>query len=132
MTGTFKFELVSPERILISGDAEQVQLSGAEGDMTILPGHAPVISTLRPGMLEIEIAGSKSRMFVKSGFAEVEPDRVTVLAEKAFNMAEFDAGRIADELKIAETELADAKDDASKAFAERAVEQLRLLSSKAA
>lgn len=127
MAGTFKFELVSPERVLIAGDAEQVLISGAEGDMTILPGHAPVISTLRPGILEIEIGGTKSRMFVKSGFAEVEPERVTVLAEKAYDMAEMDSGRVADELKIAEAELADAKDDDAKAFAERALEQLRAL-----
>ena len=91
MAGTFKFELVSPERVLMTRDAEQVLLPGAEGDMTILPGHAPVISTLRPGVLDISLSGSKSRVFVKSGFAEVEPDRVTVLAETAYDLAELDA-----------------------------------------
>ena len=127
MAATFKFELVSPERVLMTGDAEQVLLPGAEGDMTILPGHAPVISTLRPGVLDISLSGSKSRVFVKSGFAEVEPDRVTVLAETAYDLAELDAAKIASELAIAEAELADAKDDDTRFLANEAVGALTRL-----
>lgn len=127
MSGTFKFELVSPEKVLMSGDAEQVTLPGIEGEMTILAGHAPVISVLRPGVIEIAMPGSKARIFVKSGFAEVQPDRVTVLAEKAIDMADMDANRIGDELKVAEADLAEAKDDTARMLAERAAEQLRSL-----
>ena len=132
MAGTFKFELVSPEKVLMSADAEQVMLPALEGDMTVFPSHAPVVVTLRPGVLDIGLAGSKSRIFVRSGFAEIVPDRVTVLAEKAFDMADVDAAHIASELKTAEEELALANDDDTKFMAARAVEQLRLLSGKAA
>lgn len=121
MAGTFKFELVSPERVLLAGDAEQVLLPGVEGDMTILPGHAPVISTLRPGVLDVVLQGSKARLFVKSAFAEVEPDRVTVLAEKAYDLGEVDAAALAAELAAAEAELRDAKDDTARFVASEAV-----------
>ena len=129
MASTFKFELVSPERILMSGDAEQVLLPGAEGDMTILAGHAPVISTLRAGVLDVVLTGSKSRIFVKSGFAEVSPDRVTVLADKAYDMADFNAERIGGELAAAEAELAAAADDDTRFFANEAVSVLSKLKS---
>jgi F-type H+-transporting ATPase subunit epsilon len=127
MSGTFKFELVSPEKVLMSGDAEQVMLPGIEGEMTILPGHAPVISVLRPGVIDVALSGAKSRIYVKSGFAEVEPDRVTVLAEMAVDLADFDQGRIALELAAAETALADAKDDTARMLAQGAVDQLKSL-----
>jgi F-type H+-transporting ATPase subunit epsilon len=124
MASTMKFELVSPERVLLSGDAEQVLIPGAEGDMGILPGHAPVVSTLRPGILEIALTSSKSRIFVKSGFAEVSPDRVTVLADRAFDMADMDQARIASELEAAEAELAAASDDDTRFHASEAVSVL--------
>ena len=121
MAETFKFELVSPERILMSGNAEQVLIPGAEGDMTILPGHAPVVSTLRPGVLDVGLEGSRARLFVKSGFVEVEPDRVTVLAHKAYDLAELAPATIADELAGAEAELAEAKDDTARFLASEAI-----------
>jgi F-type H+-transporting ATPase subunit epsilon len=132
MAGTFKFELVSPEKVLLSADAEQVLLPAAEGEMTVFPQHAPVVVTLRPGVLEIVTGGTKSRMFVQSGFAEIVPDRLTVLAEKAFDLAEADASYIAAALKTAEEQLAAANDDDARFMASRAVEQLRALSGKAA
>lgn len=132
MAGTFKFELVSPEKVLMSADAEQVMLPAVEGDMTVFPSHAPVVVTLRPGVLDIALVGSKSRIFVRSGFAEIVPDRVTVLADKAFDMDGIDPALIAAELKSAEEELAAATDDDAVFMASRAVEQLRLLGGKAA
>ncbi len=132
MAGTFKFELVSPERILISGDAEQAVLPGSEGQMTIFAGHAPVVTTLRPGMIEVAIGGASKKIFVKSGFAEIDAERVTVLAEKAYEAGELDAARVAEELRTAEAELADAKDDEAMLMAASAVEQLRALGGKAA
>jgi len=127
MASTIRFELVSPERILLSGEAEQVLLPGSEGDMTILPGHAPVISTLRPGVLDVMMSGSKARLFVKSAFAEVGPDRVTVLAEKAYDVAELDAATVAAELAAAEAELSAAKDDSARLAANEAVSALSRL-----
>jgi F-type H+-transporting ATPase subunit epsilon len=127
MAQTFKFELVSPERVVLSGEAEQVLLPGSEGDMTILPGHAPVVTTLRPGVLDVTLAGSKIRVFVKQAFAQVEPDRLTVLAEKAFDVAVVGHGTISTELAAAEAELAQAKDDEQRLTANHAIAALSSL-----
>jgi len=128
MAATFHFELVSPERILLATeDAEQVQLPGAEGDFTVFAGHTPVISALRPGILELNIGGSRRRMYVRGGFAEVQPDSLTVLAQMAMEVSEMDSGRIESELEIATSELTNAKDDDSRRLAWFAVEQLKAL-----
>ena len=132
MAGTFKFELVSPERILISVDADQVVVPGADGDFAVLAGHAPVITTLRPGVLDVTAGSTKRRLFVKSGFAEVDPARLTILAQSAYDVDELTPALLASELKSAEAELASAKDDASKAMADTLVSELKRLSAKAA
>jgi F-type H+-transporting ATPase subunit epsilon len=131
MAATFNFELVTPERLLISGEAEQVVVPGAEGDFAVLAGHAPVISTLRPGILEITQPTGKKRIFVKKGVAEADPDRLTVLAQTAVAMEDLDAAQIAAELKAAEAELAEAKDDQSKRMAEILIDLLRRMQAKA-
>ncbi|MBS0235154.1 MAG: F0F1 ATP synthase subunit epsilon [Proteobacteria bacterium] len=132
MAGTFRFELVSPERVLMSVDAEQVVVPGNDGDFTVLAGHAPVISTLLPGILDVTAGSMRKRLFVKSGFAEVDPSRLTVLAEKAFDVDELSAATIAEELKSAEAELAVAKDDSSKRMADTLISELKRLSPRAA
>lgn len=132
MAGTFQFELVTPEQLLLAGEAEQVVIPGVEGDFAVLSGHAPVISTLRAGILEITMADAKRRVFVKKGVAEADPERLTVLAQTAVDVDDFDSQQIADELKVAEAELAEAKDDQSKLLAERLVDQLKRLQAKAA
>lgn len=132
MAGTFKFELVSPERVLLSIDADQVVVPGSDGEFAVLAGHAPVIATLRPGVLDVTAGGTKRRLFVKSGFAEVDPSRLTVLAEKAYDVEELSASAIAEELKSAEAELAAAKDDSAKHMADTLVNELKRLSTKAA
>ncbi len=132
MAGTFKFELVSPERVLLSIDADQVVVPGSDGEFAVLAGHAPVIATLRPGVLDVTAGGTKRRLFVKSGFAEVDPSRLTVLAEKAYDVEELSASAIAEELKSAEAELAAAKDDNAKRMADTFVNELKRLSAKAA
>jgi F-type H+-transporting ATPase subunit epsilon len=124
MAQTFTFELVSPEKVLLSGEAEQVQLPGAEGDMTILPGHSPLVSTLRPGLIDVVFAGSKSRVFVRQAFAQVEPDRLTLLAEKAYDVAELTPSSISLELSAAEAELAQAKTDEQRLVANQAIAAL--------
>jgi len=123
MAGTFKFELVTPERMALSEDAAQVVVPGVEGEFTVLPGHAPVISALRPGVIEVVLPDArKSRIFVKGGFAEVDADRLTVLAERALPVESMDT---AAELETAEAELAAASDDAARLAAASAVESLR-------
>ena len=132
MAGTFKFELVSPERILLSVDADQVVVPGADGDFAVLAGHAPVIATLRPGVLEVTAGGSKTRLFVKSGFCEVDPSRLTILAQKAYNVDDMTPAIVADELKIAEADMASAKTDDARAMADILISELKRLSAKAA
>ncbi len=91
MADTVEFELVSPERLLLSIPVEMVVVPGSEGDFGVLPGHAPVISTMRPGVISIWNGGTVDRrVFVAGGVAEVQPERCTVLAEDAVPLDEAD------------------------------------------
>lgn len=113
MADPFKFDLVSPERLLVSGEVEQVLVPGAEGDMTVLAHHAPVLTTLRPGLLEIGMAGGKTQhFFIRGGFAEVNPNGLTVLAETAIDLDELKADQLSQTIKDAEEDVADATDNA--------------------
>ena len=126
MAGTFKFELVTPERMALSQDAAQVVVPGVEGDFTVLAGHAPVISALRPGIIDVTLPdASKTRIFVKGGFAEVDAGHLTVLAERALDVEAMDAATVAAELETAQADLASATDDAARLAAASAVERLR-------
>jgi F-type H+-transporting ATPase subunit epsilon len=126
MAGTFKFELVTPERMVLSEDASQVVVPGLEGAFTVLSGHAPVIAALRPGVIDATLADDRSvRVFVKGGFAEVDADRLVVLAEHAIDVAE--SAGIATELETAEAELAAATGDAARLAAAFAVAELQAL-----
>jgi len=107
---TFHFELVSPERLLFSGDVEQVDLPGAEGDFGVLAQHAPMVTTLRPGILTVHAAGGEQKIVVLGGFAEVSADGLTVLADSADAVEDIDrtmiSARISElEGRIAKTEL---------------------------
>jgi F-type H+-transporting ATPase subunit epsilon len=83
------FELVSPVKLLLSGDVESVVIPGSEGEMTILAQHAPVLTSLRAGVVVVSSAKSSERIFVRGGFAEVNPKGLTVLAERAIPEAEM-------------------------------------------
>jgi F-type H+-transporting ATPase subunit epsilon len=122
MADKTQFELVSPERLLISKAVDMVVVPGSEGDFGVLPDHAPLISSVRPGVIAV-FEGNQvtDRIFVAGGFAEVTGERCTVLAEQAVPLAELDRGRIEGELKDARDDLTDAKTDADRAAAERAV-----------
>jgi F-type H+-transporting ATPase subunit epsilon len=122
---TFPFELVSPTRLVFSGEAEQVDVPGAEGDFGVLPGHAPFISALRPGVLSIRNGADLKRSFVRGGFAEVNPEGLTVLAETAVPVEDVDREAMADAIKAAEKNVADARDDAARWKAVEAAEQLK-------
>ncbi len=116
MADKVEFELVSPERLLLSEQVDMVVVPGAEGDFGVLPRHAPLISTLRPGVIRIfEGREVKERIFVAGGFAEVTPERCTVLAEEAQRVGDIDPGKLDQELKDLGEDLADAKSDEEKA-----------------
>jgi F-type H+-transporting ATPase subunit epsilon len=121
---TLSFELVTPERVALSGEASAVVVPGLEGQFTVLPGHAPIISALRPGMVEVALADDKRRLFVKGGVAEVDGQRLTVLAERALEETALTAETIAAELTVAEAELAAAGDDTARLAAASAIELL--------
>jgi F-type H+-transporting ATPase subunit epsilon len=122
------FELVAPERLLFSGAVAQVIVPGLEGEFTVLPLHAPVLSTLKPGVLTVTaLNGESERIFVRGGFAEVNPAGLTVLAEEAIPLAELSADRLAEQLRNAEDDLADAKDEQARQQAQEAVDHLRQL-----
>jgi F-type H+-transporting ATPase subunit epsilon len=109
-----QFELVSPEKLLLSDDVEMVVVPGAEGDFGVLPGHAPMISTVRPGVIHIFEGGSvKSRIFVAGGFAEVTAERCTVLAEEAVPLDEIDRAGVEKDLQDANEDIRDAGGDAA-------------------
>ena len=120
--GKVAFELVSPERLLLSQEVDMVVVPGEEGDFGVLTRHAPMISTLRPGVIQVHEGGSVTEsIFVAGGFAEVTPARCTVLAEEALPIGEIDRSATEQRLSDAKDDLLDAKDDAAKASAERQI-----------
>jgi len=123
-----KFELVSPERLLLSAEVQQVTVPGTEGLFTVLPNHAPVLSTLRPGVVEvITEEGSSQRIFVRGGFAEVNNLGLTVLAEVAIPLAELDSKVLEDQIRNAEEDVADAQDDETRRRAQESLDHFREL-----
>ncbi len=131
MAGTFKFELVSPERVLVSEDASEVIVPGTDGQFTVLPGHAPFISSLRPGTMLIKLATGERRVFVRGGIAEVEPDSLTILAQHLIDLEDGGRGAaIEAEIKTAEAMLAASKDDAERLAAEDTITQLRAVAGR--
>jgi F-type H+-transporting ATPase subunit epsilon len=124
---TFHFDLVSPEKLLLSGEVEQVDLPGSEGDLGVLAGHAPLVTTLRPGILTVYREGGAMRIVVNGGFAEVGPSGLTVLADMAAPVEDFDPAVLAGEIKGAEEALAGLKDDALRDQRMLRLDQLRAL-----
>ena len=122
------FELVSPERLLVSEEVEMVVVPGREGDFGVLPQHSPLISTVRPGVIDIYQDGKvDKRIFVVGGFAEVNFEGCTVLAEEALGLDEIDRAGAEERLRYAETDLKDAADDVERASAEHDIEIATLL-----
>lgn len=128
MADTFTFELVSPERLLISEDAESVVVPGSEGDFQVLANHAPILTTLRAGLLDVVLPGGKERrIFVRGGFAEAGPESLTVLAQTAIDSADLDKAALAQEIKNAEEDVSDAKDDEARDKAQNKLDQMKLI-----
>jgi F-type H+-transporting ATPase subunit epsilon len=122
------FDLVAPEKLLFSGEVRQVDLPGAEGDFGVLADHAPLIATLRPGVLVIhEEAGERLRIVVHGGFAEVTASGLTVLADAAVPAEEVDVDVLSGIIKDTEEDVADTKDDWQRDKLSRRLAQLRAL-----
>ncbi len=120
-------DFVSPESVLFSGDVDQVDLPGAEGDMGILGGHAPLVTTLRPGIVTIYRGDAREPVVVTGGFAEVGPAGLTVLADRAVARADFDTATLANEIKDTEEDVADTSDEHQRDKLARHLDQLKTL-----
>jgi F-type H+-transporting ATPase subunit epsilon len=120
------FELVSPERLLISAEVDMVVVPGSEGDFGVLPGHSPLISSVRPGVIRIHDQGEVSeRIFIKGGFAEVTSEGCTVLAEEAVLISELDRDGLEQRIADAGEDLEDAQTDEARHKAEATLALLR-------
>ncbi len=123
---TFTFELVSPERQLFSGPVESVVVPGTDGDMTVLANHAPLITSLRPGMVAVNDGkGPSRRIFVRGGFADISGAGLTILAEQAIDAADINAEDVAQQLRNAEEDLRDAKSPELRIAAEEKLASFR-------
>ena len=116
MADTMQFDLVSPERKLASGQATAVRIPGADGDFTAMPLHAPVVSTLRPGLLSVDMDGGTTEFAVTGGFAQVTAENATVLADAAMPKGEVTAEFLAE--LVSATEGEDVTDDTAKRVAD--------------
>ncbi len=112
MAEALKLELVSPEKELVSRQVKAVQVPGLEGAFEVLPGHAPVLSILRPGVLGItEVSGTETKFFVRGGYVEVAGDEMSVLAEYAIPVEQLNPAQIEQEIRWAQEDLEDARND---------------------
>jgi F-type H+-transporting ATPase subunit epsilon len=126
MADTIHLDLVSPERLLLSDDVEMVTMPGADGYFGVLKGHAPVMASLKPGVIEIKGGAEDGlRIFVRGGFAEVNANEVTVLAEEAIPMSEIDAAALDSRIKNTEEDLTLAKTDAERARVTETLDHLK-------
>ena len=130
MADLLKFELVSPERLLSSGDVQQVVVPGTEGEFTVLVNHAPVLSTLKPGVVTVtDESGTAERIFVRGGFAEVNPAGLTILAEEAVAVSDLSADDLAQKIQNAQEDVNDASDPEKKRRAQETLDHLTQLQS---
>jgi F-type H+-transporting ATPase subunit epsilon len=124
---TFQFDLVSPDRLLFSEQVDQVDVPGSEGDFGVLAGHAPYVATLKPGIVTVHRGSERLRIVVVGGFAEVNPTGLTILADMATPLDEFDREVLAGEIKDTEEDAADASDGRTKDRLQHRLSQLRAL-----
>jgi F-type H+-transporting ATPase subunit epsilon len=129
--GKIHLDLVSPEQLLLSDDVDMVTVPGADGYFGILPGHAPVMSALRPGVIEIKggVEDGDMKLFIRGGFAEVTPTQVSVLAEEAIPLPDFTIEMLDQRITDAEEEVIAAPTEAEKLRISEALDQLKLLRS---
>ena len=128
MAEAYKFELVSPERLLVSEAVEYVIVPGTEGEMTVMANHAPVMSTVKPGVVTVKpVSGEEQRYVVFGGFVDILPDGCTLLAESATPVGDIDRDDLARRIQEAKEDVADARNDEDRTKAEQFLAQLATL-----
>lgn len=128
MAEAYKFELVSPERLLVSEQVEYVVIPGSEGEMTVMAKHAPVMTTIKPGVVTVKpVSGAEQKFVVFGGFADVLPDVCTLLAESAVAVADINRDDLSRRIQDAKEDLADAKSDEDRTKAEEFLNHLATL-----
>jgi len=127
MADKILFELVSPEKLLLSKAVDMVTVPGTEGYMGVMAGHSPLVSTLRAGMIDMKDEGVDTRFFIRGGFVEINPGKVTVLAEEAIPMSEMDLAILDQRIADAQEDEIAAKTDADRARAAQMVDDLKLV-----
>jgi F-type H+-transporting ATPase subunit epsilon len=126
---TFAFELVSPERLLFTGQVAQVIVPGMEGDFAVMKDHMPFMTALRPGVLSITADDGEKRVFLRGGFADVSPNGLTVLAEQAIPVEEMGPGGLDAEIRVAEQDLESAGTEEARRLAAERLAQMQELKS---
>ncbi|MBL4788299.1 MAG: F0F1 ATP synthase subunit epsilon [Kordiimonadaceae bacterium] len=121
MTDTLHLEIVSPERLLKDAEVAMVVVPGMDGDFAAMPQHAPMMSTIRPGVIEIyeQESGTAERLFVKGGLAQISPEGLTILAEETLSLDGVNAEELAQNISNMQEDIQDAKDDVARAAAEK-------------
>lgn len=128
MAEGFKFELVSPERLLVSEEVEAVVIPGADGEMTVLAQHAPTMTTIKPGVVTVKpVSGAEERYVVFGGFADILPEGCTLLAESAVAVKDIDRQELSERINNAREDVADARNDAARTRAEQYLAHLTTL-----
>ncbi len=121
MTDTLHYEIVSPERLLKDAEAAMIVVPGMEGDFAALPNHAPMMSTIRPGVVEIyeTEGGNAERLFVKGGLAQISHSGLTILAEETLSLDDVDSADLDKKIADVREDIEDAKDDVERAGLEK-------------
>ena len=127
MADKIAFDLVSPEKLLLSAEADMVTVPGTEGYMGVMAGHASLVSTLRAGMIDVKIDGKDDRYFIRGGFAEINAAKITVLADEAIPMTELDLAVLDQRIADAQEDELAAETDAARARAAQLVDDLKLV-----
>ncbi|HEX4027667.1 MAG TPA: F0F1 ATP synthase subunit epsilon [Rhizomicrobium sp.] len=126
-SGKIAFDLISPERLLLSIDADMVTVPGTEGYLGVMAGHAPLVTTLRAGMIDVQVNGRDDRYFIRGGFAEISPAKITVLAEEAVPMTELDLAVLDQRITDAQDDQIAAKSEGERLKASQLVDDLKLV-----
>ena len=121
------FDLVSPEKLLLSVQADMVTIPGTEGYMGVMAGHAATVTTLRAGMIDVDMNGTDQRYFIRGGFAEINAGKITVLADEAIPMTEMDLAVLDQRIADAQEDELAAETDAARQRAANLVDDLKLV-----